>query len=63
VGFCVEDEQAVEGAGLPVGVHGAFVFQGKAVIFDALQRGVQVGYDLLRPDDPDRAGRGARVAG
>jgi hypothetical protein len=33
------------------------------VLFDAAQRRAQVGYHLLRPDDPDRAGRPAGVAG
>src|SRR5215472_10904028 len=56
VGFCVEDEKAVDGAGLPVGHLGAGVFQWEGVVFDAAQRSAQVGNHLLRPDDPDRAG-------
>src|SRR5262249_52558870 len=63
VGFRVQDEQAVDGAGLPVGLLGAGVFQREAVVLDAAQPGGQVGYHLLRPDDPDRAGGGAGVAG
>src|SRR6516165_9113363 len=63
VEFCVEDEQAVDGAGGPVGYLGAGAFQRKAVVFDAAQRGGQVGYQLLRPDDPDRAGGAAGVGG
>ena len=59
VGFCVEDEKAVDGAGLPVGHLGAGAFQREGVVFDAAQRGAQVGYDLLRPDDPDGAGGAA----
>src|SRR5215472_7858543 len=54
--FCVEDEKTVDGAGLPVGYLGAGAFQREGVVFDAAQRGAQVGYHLLRPDDPDRAG-------
>ena len=56
VRFCVEDEQAVDGAGLPVGHLGTRAFQREAVLFDAAQRCGQVGYYLLRPDDPDRTG-------
>src|SRR5258707_7398162 len=59
----VEDEEAVDGTGRPVGHLGAGAFQRKAVVFDAAQRSAQVGYHLLRPDDPDRAGRAAGVAG
>jgi len=33
------------------------------VVFDAAQGGGQVGYQLLRPDDPDRAGGAAGVGG
>ena len=62
-GFRVEDEQAVDGAGRPVGDLGAGAFQRKAVVFDAAQRGAQIGDHLLRPDDPDRAGGTAGVAG
>ena len=63
VGFRVEDEQAVDGAGLPVGRLGPGALQREAVVFDAAQRGGQVGDHLLRPDDPDHAGSGAGVAG
>jgi hypothetical protein len=63
VGFCVEDEKAVDGARPPVGDLGADAFQREGVVFDAAQRGAQVGYHLLRPDDPDRAGGAAGVAG
>ena len=63
VEFCVEDEEAVDGAGGPVGCLGAGAFQREAVVFDAAQRGGQVGYQLLRPDDPDRAGGAAGVGG
>src|SRR5262252_6495274 len=61
VGFCVEDEQAVDGAGLPVSHLDAGAFQREAVVFNAAQRGAQVGHHLLRPHDPDRAGGGAGV--
>src|SRR5215471_5372616 len=61
--FCVEDEKAVDGAGLPVGHLGAGGFQREAVIFDPAQRGAQVGYHFLCPDDPDRAGGAAGVTG
>src|SRR5262249_17719328 len=57
------DEQAVDGAGFAVDGLGAGVFQRQAVVFDAAQRGGQVGHHLLRPDDPDRAGGAAGVAG
>src|SRR5262252_10045631 len=63
VGFCVEDEKAVDGAGLPVGHLGTGAFQWEGVVFDAAQRGAQVGYHLLGPDDPDRAGSAASVGG
>src|SRR5215471_18146590 len=63
VGFRVEDKKAVDCAGLPVGHLGAGAFQREGVVFDAAQRGAQVGYHLLRPDDPDRAGGTAGVAG
>jgi hypothetical protein len=63
VGFGVEDEQVVDGAGLPVGRLGAGAFQREAVVFDAAQRGGQVGYHLLRPGDPDRLGDAPGVAG
>jgi Sigma-70 region 2 len=53
VEFCVEDEQAVDGARGPVGCLGAGAFQREAVVFDAAQCGGQVGYQLLRPDDPE----------
>ena len=62
VGFRVEDEQVVDGAGLPVELLGAGAFQREAVVCDAAQRGGQVGHHLLRPNDPDRACGGARVA-
>src|SRR5579872_2058773 len=63
VGFGVEDEQPVDRAGLPVGRLGTSAFQRKAVVPHLAQRGLQVGHHLLRPDDPDRAGGAARVAG
>src|SRR5215471_18287923 len=63
VRFRVEDEKAVDGAGLPVGHLGTGAFQREGVVFDAAQRGAQVGYHLLRPDDPDRAGAAAGVGG
>src|SRR5215510_5003445 len=47
VGFCVEDEKAVDGAGLPVDHLRAGAFQREAVVFDAAQRGGQVGDHLL----------------
>src|SRR6266702_1585551 len=61
--FRVEDEQAVDGTGLSVGLHGAVAFQREAVVFDAAQRSAQVGHHLLRPDDPDRAEGAAGVPG
>src|SRR5260370_30854415 len=63
VGFCVEDEKVVDGAGLPVDRLGAGAFQREGVVFDAAQRGAQVGYHLLCPDDPDPAGGAAGVGG
>jgi EmrB/QacA subfamily drug resistance transporter len=60
-GLGVEDEHAVDGTGLPVGRQGTAVFQREAVVLDAAQSGAQVGNHLLRPDDPDRAGRAAGV--
>ena len=57
-GFCVEDEKAVDGAGLPVGHLGAGAFQWEGVVFDAAQRGAQVGYHLLGP--PRSRSRGQR---
>ena len=62
-GFCVEDEKAVDGAGPSVGHLGAGAFQREAVVFNAAQRGAQVGYYLLCPDDPDGAGGAPGVAG
>src|ERR1700733_7182832 len=55
----VEHQKVVDGAGLPVGHLAAGAFQREGVVFDAAQRGAQVGYHLLRPDDPDRAGGAA----
>src|SRR5215471_17643536 len=63
VGFCVEDEKAVDGAGLPVDHLGAGAFQRESVVFDAAQRGAQVGHHLLRPYDPNRARAAADVGG
>src|SRR6476469_10191849 len=63
LGFGVEDEQAVDGTGLSVDLHGAAAFQWEAVLFDAPQRGAQVGHYLLRSDDPDRAEGTAGVPG
>jgi EmrB/QacA subfamily drug resistance transporter len=63
VRFRVEDEHAVDGAGLPVDLHGAVAFQREAVVLDAAQRGAHVGHHLLGPDDPDRPGRAAGVTG
>src|SRR5438034_3604074 len=63
VGFCVEDEKAVDGTGPPIRHLSAGAFQREAVVFNAAQRGAQVGYHLLRPDDPDRAGGAAGIAG
>jgi hypothetical protein len=48
-GFSVEDKDAVEGTGHPVDLHGALVFQREAVLFDAAQRGRQVGHHLCAP--------------
>ena len=49
VGFRVEDEQAVDGAGLPVGDLGAGAFQREGVVFDAAQRGGQAGTTFCAP--------------
>src|ERR1035438_1047352 len=48
LGFCVQDEKAVDGTGPPVGRLGAGAFQRKGMLFDAAQGGAQVGYHLLR---------------
>jgi hypothetical protein len=54
VRFRVQDEQPVDGARLPVFGLGAGAFQRQRVLFDAAQRGGQVGHHLLRPDDRRR---------
>src|SRR5215471_10312360 len=41
-GLRVEDEQAVDGAGPPVGHLGAGALQREAVVLDAAQRGAQI---------------------